>query len=63
MDGRFGIYVKTFSEKKEVQKDLSDYLVLYEEEKKLVQVANCQTLRKKWFVGEPLKSNSRLSYG
>ncbi len=48
-EGKFGIFVKTFSEDAELQKTLEDYLLLIDEKGHL-RVANCKILRKKWFV-------------
>lgn len=59
-DGRCAIFVKTYSEKPDIQRTLEDYLLLLDPNGAL-RLLNCKTLRKRWFIVGDLKARIKLS--
>lgn len=59
-EGRSAIFVKTYSDKPDIQRTLEDYLLLLDANGAL-RLLNCKTLRKRWFVIGDLKARIKLS--
>lgn len=59
-EGRCAIFLRTYSDKPDIQRTLEDYLLLLDPRGAL-RLLNCKTLRKRWFVVGDLRARLRLS--